>query len=1011
MRVPSDPPVPAPRSVRRYQVAILGTIVFLILLVILTQAGADFFTNYLWYRSVDLTMVWRSMISTKLELGVVFSAAMFVATWLSLLVVDRIAPRALFMSPELELVRRYQSSIGRYRLTVRTVVAILVGLAVGAGATGQWQHWLLFVHGGSFGMSDPQFHKDVGFFVFKMPFLSFLVDWGQLALVVLFIVSVVAHYLNGGLRFSGPPPRVDPRTIAHLSVIVAAFTLLRAVAYFTIDKYALDISNNGYVTGAGYTDVHVRLPALELLALVALVTFGLLVFNVYHRSLLLPALGVGLWAFLAIVVGLVFPAVVQWLQVTPAQSTYERPYIARNIKATQVAMNLTNVSARPFAANQDLTGAVLDAPDNAPTLQSVAYWDPAIATDTYQKQQNIKGYYSVSGLSSDRYVLGTGKNRRLSQVVIGVREVEPSQIANPSWVNVHLVYTHGYGYVMSPANSWNQNGQPNYDSSNLPPTESSDAPPLAGRYLGVYFGTGMQGYSVVDTTQGELDYITPSGQAKTSHYEGSGGIRLGGGFWTRAAFALRFHDFNLLLSRDITPNSRIMYLRDIRARVAHAAPFLRIDAHPYPVVADGQLWWMVDGYTTSAYFPYAEVADTGVLPNGSGLGGSYNYVRDSVKAVVNAYTGAISFYVLDPHDPVLKAWEAAYPGMFKPLSDMLPALRQHLRFPRDLLMLEAAMFGRYHISASQPAEFYANSNTWSLAPQRFGSETAVRPVYELIRPPLPGSSSLAFMPIEPMVPYASNGRPQTMAAFLTASCSDATYGHITAYELRASSSVPSPARVFSTINENQDVSILVTRLDQHGSQVQWGPVIMLPIDDSILFVETMYLTSTQNSAPVVKNVIVAYRNGVYLAPQLLGSHGALAQAFGQSVSAIGSNGKANIDAVVRTLVADAAHEYALAEAAIAAGDYTAWGSDLAKVGQDLNEAQAYLKGGASSGGSSRSTSSRSSPPTGTTPSSPTPGTSSSEPSSSTSSHPTTPSSSSVSAAPADSFGPTSTHPA
>jgi uncharacterized membrane protein (UPF0182 family) len=955
MRVPTDPPAAhVPRSARRYQVAILALLLGLIVLVIITQAGANFFTNYLWYRSVDLSMVWRSMIATKLELGAVFAGAMFIVTWLSLLVVDRIAPRALFMAPELELVRRYQSSIGRYRVTVRTVVSFLVGLAVGAGATGQWQHWLLYLHGGSFGATDPQFHKNVGFFVFKLPFLSFLVDWAQLALVVLFIVSVVAHYLNGGLRFSGPPPRIDPRTIAHLSAIVAAFALLRAVAYYTIDKYALDLSNNGVVTGAGYTDVHVRLPALELLAVVAIVTFGLLVFNIYQRSLLLPAIGVGLWAFLAIVIGVVFPAAVQWLEVTPAQTNYELPYIARNIEATQAAMGLTAVSARGFDSNEDLTGAVVDAPNNQPTVESVSYWDPGIAADTYQKQQNLKGYYSVSGLSADRYRLKTGSGRRLTPVVIGVREVVPNQVANPSWVNVHLEYTHGYGYVMSPANTWNQNGQPNYDAADLPPSESADAPTLGARNLDVYFGTGMNGYSVVDTKQPELDYVAPDGQPRTSHYEGSGGIPLGG-FWTRAAFALRFHDFNLLVSKLITPQSRIMYLQDIRARVAHAAPFLRVDAHPYPVVADGQLWWLVDAYTTSSYYPYAQVANTSVLPSGSGLSGSFNYVRDSVKVVINAYSGTMRFYAVNGHDPILRAWESIYPGMFKPLSDMLPQLRQHLRYPQDLLMLQSAMFGRYHVAPSLASEFYNNSNTWSIAPQRFSVASPIRPIFELLRL---WQRSLGFYDVEPMVPYSQNGRAQTMSAFLVASCANATYGHLTAYEIHSTTQqISSPARVFSSINENQAVSILVTKLDQHGSRVLWGPIIMLPIDDSIMFVETMYLTSTLNPVPVVKNVIVSYKDGVYLAPELLGSRGALAAVFGQSVSAIGSNGKANVNAAVRTLLADADREFAAAEKAIAKGDYTAWGIDLQKVGLDLREAHAYLSQSGTSSSSSTSQSS------------------------------------------------------
>ena len=949
MRVPSAPGAAPVHSIRRYQAAILAVIVFLILFVVAAQATANFYTNYLWYRSVGLTMVWRSMIATKLELGAVFSGLMLVATWLSLFVVDRIAPRALFMSPELELVRRYQSSIGRYRVTVRSVVAVLVGLAVGAGATGQWQHWLLFVHGGSFGMKDPQFHRDVGYFVFQLPFLSFLVDWAQLALIVLFVVSVVAHYLNGGVRFSGPSPRVDARAVAHLSAIVAGFALLRAVAYFTIDRYALDLSNSGVVTGAGYTDIHVRLPALELLALVALVAFGLLVVNIYQRSLLLPAVGVGLWALLAIVVGVIFPAAVQWLQVTPAQSSAELPYIARNIAATRAAMGLDDIAAQSFNANQDLTGAVIDAPNNQPTVESVSYWDPGVAADTYQKLQNVRGYYNVAGLSSDRYLLGTGSHRRLTPVVIGVRQVVPTQVGSASWVNVHLEYTHGYGYVMSPANSWVQNGEPSFVAASVPPTESPGAPQLSGKSLDVYFGTGMSGYAVVDTKQPELDYIKGPGVAATSHYQGTGGIPLGG-FWTRAAFALRFHDFNLLVSRLITPRSRIMYFQDIRTRVQHAAPFLRVDAHPYPVVADGQLWWMVDAYTTTSYYPYGQIVDTSALPAGSGLGGSYNYVRDSVKVVVNAYSGALSFYAVDPKDPILQAWELAFPGMFQPMSKMLPALRQHLRYPQDLLMVQSAMFGRYHVSPSDASAFYANSDAWTIAPQSFKTELPIRPIYELLR--MPRQSSLSFVALEPLVPMSLNGRAQRMSAFLVASCAGDNYGQLTSYEVQQGTSpVYSPAYVFGSINQNQAVSILVTKLDQHGSSVSWGPTIMLPIDDSVLFIVTLYLRSTVNPAPLVKDVIVSYRDGVYLAPQLLGPKGALTQVFGQSVGSIGSSGKESIDKTVRLLLADAAREYAAAQRAIRAGDYLAWGQDLSKVGQDLSAAQHELALASSGGGS------------------------------------------------------------
>lgn len=934
---------------RTYQVAILVAVVLAIVLIIALQAGANLYTNYLWFRSIGFTMVWRSMEATKLELGAVFSGVMFAFTWVSLWVVDRIAPRALFMAPETEVVSRYQASLGRHRFAVRSVAAVIVGLAVGSGATAQWQHWLLYMNGGSFGLKDPQFHRDVGYFVFKLPFLSFLVDWAELAIVVLFVLSVVAHYLNGGLRFSGPSPRVDPRTVAHLSTIVAAFALLRAVAYFTIDRYALDLATNGYVAGAGYTDVHVRIPALELLAFISLVAFGMLAFNVYQRSLALPVVAVGLWALVAIAIGVVFPAVVQWLQVNPAQSTVELPYISRNIAATRAAMGLDSVTSTPFAAQADLTGADLAAPNNQPTISSVGLWDPGIASQTFQKLQSVRGYYNIASLSSDRYLLGTGSKRRLTPVVIGAREIVPNDVGTPSWVNVHLEYTHGYGYVMAPANSWGSDGQPNFDSSNLPPTSSSGAPGLSGRYQDIYFGTGMSSYSIVNTRQSEVDYINKANQLVTSHYSGNGGVALGG-FWTRAAFAFRFHDFNLLVSHLITPKSRIIYTEDIRARIEKVAPFLQVDSHPYPVVANGQLWWIVDGYTASSYFPYGQPANTSNLPNGSALNGSYNYVRDSVKAVVNAYTGSVSLYAADPSDPILQAWEAAFPGMFKPLSAMPAELQQHLRYPEDLLMLQATMYGLYHLTPSEASSFYSKSDVWQIAPQSTSNPTALQPVYELLR--LPRQSSLSFDAVEPMVPYSPSGRPQTLSAFLVASSSASSPTSVTAYQIPpGASDAPAPSIVKGDIESNLVVSQLITKLDQHGSQVTLGPMVLLPIDDSLLFVETMYLHSTANPAPLVKEVIVYYNNDVYMATDL---GGALVQVFGQTAGPPGSSGTGTVSQAVRNLLAAANTDYQAAQAALASGNYTAWGKDLAQVGQDLKLAEQALSHGKGSSGSGSS---------------------------------------------------------
>ncbi|MGH9298058.1 MAG: UPF0182 family protein, partial [Acidimicrobiales bacterium] len=569
MRIPNDPVLGHPRVMRRYQIGILVAVAAVIILILIVQGLANLYTNYLWYRSINLTTVWRSMAETRLALAAVFCGAFFIACWLSLYVVDLISPSALYLAPELELVRRYQATFGRYRVSVRTIVSLVLALAVGAGTNAQWQHWLLFIHSRKFGVRDPEFHKDVGYFVFRLPWLSFLVDWSLVALIVLLVVTLVAHYLNGGIRTSGPPPRVDSRAAAHISFLLALIALVRAAGYFFIDRYALDLSNNGAVTGAGYTDVHVRLPALTLLAVVSMVAFVLFSFNLYQRSSVLPAATIGLWVFVAIVLGYAYPAVVQWLRVRPAESTLELPYISRNITATRDAFGLGKVTAQPFLAQQDL--AANDVNANRSSLDELPLWDPQVAAATYDNLQALHGYYSLAGLSTDRYQLGTGASSALTPVVVGTRQILPSGEPRQSWVNTHLEYTHGYGVVLSPANTTGASGKPVFDIGGAPVTSTGGAPKVT--QPDIYFGTSGPDYAIVDTRQPELDYEASTGSKPvTNSYEGRGGVQLTG-FWQRAAFAMRFHDLNLLVSKLVTPQSRILYFQNIDRRVSQAAPF------------------------------------------------------------------------------------------------------------------------------------------------------------------------------------------------------------------------------------------------------------------------------------------------------------------------------------------------------------------------------------------------------------------------------------------------------
>jgi uncharacterized membrane protein (UPF0182 family) len=965
--------VARPPLLRRYQLWILLGIVVLVLALFLVQAIADAYTNYLWYRSIGETMIWRSMVETKLGLALVFSGSFFLACWASLWAVDALAPVDMYVMPDYEIVRRYRGSVGRYPVTVRTVVSLLLALAVGVGTSSQWQHWLLFLNGGKFPVRDPQFGRNVGYYVFRLPFLSFLVDWSLVALLVLLIITALAHYLNGGLRGPGNSPRVSGHVVAHLSFILALMALVRAAAYFLVDRYALDLSRSGLVAGAGYTDVHVRLPALSVLAVVSMVAFVLLAYNVYHRTLVLPAVAVGLWAFIALMLGVIFPTFVQWLQVNASESTVEQPYIERNIFYTRYAFGLGSITPRPFAASSDMSANTVDA--NHETLDDLPLWSASVAGATYQDMQAWRSYYRLSGFSVDRYVLGSGVDRSITPVIVATREIDQSNLPRQTWVNQHLEYTHGYGVVMSPANAVSSSGQPQYAIGSVPVQSVPGAPRV--KQPDIYFGTTSPSYVVVNTRQAELDYAGGPGSApRTNHYSGSGGVQLTG-FWQRAAFAMRFHDFNLLASRLITPRSRIVYLQNVVARVQHAVPFLKVDTHPYPVVAGGQVFWMLDCYTTTDYFPYSEDAMTGLLSQGSGLQGQYNYVRNSVEAVVNAYTGQVKLYVIDPGDPVLIAWEHTYPGLFLPLRAMAAltpgsrdTLVDHMRYPQDLLTVMSGMYGRYHFNpanANSAAQFYGLQDAWTVAAGTDGGPYV--PQYEFVR--LPGASSVSFVAVEPLVPLSMNGRGTELAGFVTASSSPSSYGTLSAFELpRLSASALGPAAVATRIQDYPKVSQRETLLSESHTSVVFGPPLLVPIEDSLLYIQALYVTGSNHWEPVLGYVATDFGgDAVGLAPTLVGS---LQKLFGVSVSGIGPPGSQSLESRISQ---DLALAYAAYQRSVVDGRHFRLGAlqrDLRQMGQYLQAAHQLVAeqqhGGrpVSSGSSSSSSTTTSSTTTSTT---------------------------------------------
>ncbi|MGH9920114.1 MAG: UPF0182 family protein, partial [Nitrososphaerales archaeon] len=766
---------------------------------------ATFYTDYLWFGSIHLSSVWSRLFRVKLALFFGFAAVFFVALWLSIAVVDRVATSQLALGPEDELVRRYQQYVAPRALLVRSIVALAVALIAASSAIGQWSNYLLFVDGVSFtgpNSTDPQFHKNVGFFVFKLPFLSFLVSWCFVSLVVIAILTIVAHYLNGGIRFQGGAPSVSPQVKVHISVLLAAMAVVKAIGYY-LARFNLDLSQNGYVQGAGYTDVHARMPALTLLMWISVLAVVILMVNIRRRGWALPILAVGLWAFVAVVVGAIYPAIVQALKVGPAQNKLEAPYIARNISATRNAYALNNIKAQPFAADASASTASLEA--DSDSLNDVRLWDPEWTGNTYTKQQALYTYFSFNTLTMDRYRI----NGQLVPMVVGVRQIDSANVPS-GWVNTHLQYTHGYGMVLSPANtatssssqSSNNGGFPIFDIGQVPPMSQPGVPKLT--QPSVYFGLtnpngGDANYVVANTRQPEVNY-----PGNESHYGGSGGVQLNN-FITRAAFALRFGDLNLLISDRLTPTSRVMFVRDVVQMAQKAAPFLSFDSDPYPVLVDGHVDWVIDAYTTTDHYPYSQDADTSAVSANSGLSGAtFNYARNSVKVVVNAYSGAMTFYdvtsLTKTSDPILKTWEKVFPGMFHPVSQMPKALIPHLRYPEDLFAVQTAMYGRYHLTNVQ--SFYNSSGAWSISqspgaglpdaalPTTFttnaqgqlvstGQLQRMSPLYETFA--LPGQSQVSYNLIDAYVPYSPNNPRQTLAGFLVAGSDPGSYGHLTVY--------------------------------------------------------------------------------------------------------------------------------------------------------------------------------------------------------------------------------------
>ena len=837
----------------------------------IARAIATFFTNYLWFDAVDLNSVWLKILLTKSALVAATSLLAFVFIFINL----RLAVRA---TPVMDIFESFESQdpLSRFRefvnerfLKYRLWGAIGLSLFLGAGASQLWEQVLLFINQQSFGVTDPIFQTDVSNYVFGLPLYRLFVSWGfQLVIFTSFII-VLFFIATGALQLRpGRLPEVSSGAKAHLSVLLAFIAVLKAFAY-RLDSMELLYSPRGKVFGASYTDVVAHLPALNLLILISLFGAVLLLVNIKRRGWLLPATAISLWLAVSIIVGGVVPAAIQRFRVLPDELNKELPYVENHINYTRLAYGLDNIEEKSFEASPNLSDD--DIADNAQTVDNIRLWDPTVLAETYSQLQEIRAYYALDEVDVDRYEI----NGELTQVMVSARELDQTNLPAVGWVNERLQYTHGYGVVFSPANNVASQGQPDFYVKGVPATTTVSE--LEVEQPRIYFGESAESveYVVVNSLQDEVDYpLSTEGQSVAyTNYSGEGGVGIGS-FFRRLGFALRYSELNLLISNQLSDDSKLIMERNVVSRVKKAAPFLYTDNDPYLALIDGNLFWIIDMYTVSDKYPYAQPADTRRINENSGLPLNFNYLRNSVKAVVNAYDGTMDFYVVDENDPIISSYQDIFPNLFSPKSSMSNELLDHIRYPEDLFTIQSDMYRDYHMT--DPRVFYADEDPWVIPSD---SSTTPRvatlrgefteigfkpmlPYYLLMS--LPGESDLSYLIFQPFNP---ENRPN-MQSFLVADADPENYGQLIDFRLPKGEFVDGPSQVATRINQDPDISQIFTLLDQQGSSVIKGNLFVVPINQSILYYQPIYLQGEQNPLPEFKFVVVVFQDRIIMEESL-----------------------------------------------------------------------------------------------------------------------------------------------
>ncbi len=851
---------------QRLPLVLIGAVVLALLF---GNRLALFLTDFWWFRAVGAREVFTGVLFTRLGLtavGTVVAAGVIVA---SLQAARRLRPTIVPSSPQQAAIEQYRTQAEPYLKWLVAGVAALFGLSSGAALGGGWATWLLWRNGGSFGQVDPQFGRDVGFFVFDLPWFQLLQSWAFTTLILITMLTAGAHLLLGGIRPDAPRDKVLPSVRVHLSLLLMALLALRGWGYW-LDRYELNFSERGTVTGASYTDVNAELPALYLLLAATVVAILLVAWGLRQNSFTLPGVAIALLVVSSIVLQGAYPAAIQRLRVDPQELNREQEYIAANLEMTRAAYELEQdaIELRSFDVTDDLDRPQIE--DNRATFDNVRLWDPELLKDNYQELQSLRPFYQFEDVDIDRYDID-GEAR---QVMLSTRELDPTNLSG--WQNQRLTYTHGYGVVANQVNTATGAGQPVFVASDIPPQANEAVDPdgtLVPAQPGLYFAeAGFLDYGIADTEQPELDYEEPGNNEQVfTQYDGEGGVSLGG-IGSRLAWALRFSDPNFILSNLLNDDSKVLIHRRVSERVREVAPYLLLDSDPYSVVLDDRVVWIQDAYTTTTRFPYSEYT---TFEHDGDQETTVNYVRNSVKAVIDAYDGTVTLYVSEPDDPIIQAWQSAFPSLYASMDDAPEGLAAHFRYPEDLFTLQARLYATYHIPGVEG--FYNEADSWAIpsdAAQRENAgdnatATPLEPYYLIMT--LPGETEAEFVMIQPYVPRDR----QNMIAWLAARSDPDHYGELFAVQFPTNDNVLGPVQAHSRIEQESQIAQAITLVDQAGSDLKRGNLLVLPVEDSLLFVEPLFLQNEQSKIPELWQVVLVMGDRVVMRPTLEGALTAL----------------------------------------------------------------------------------------------------------------------------------------